>query len=346
MDSPPVAPPVSYVLPVLNEEGHLPTAVAAILDQDYAGDCEVILSLGPSTDGTNAVASALAAGDPRIRLVDNPVASSAAGMNRGLEAARNPIIVRVDSHTDLPPDYTTRMVAALRASGAAIVGGVMHAVGGGGFQSAVARAYNSPFGLGGASYHGAGVEGEAESAYLGVFRAEVVRQVGGYDETLMRGSDWDLARRIREAGHRVWLVPSVEVDYWPRSTVSGLRRQFFATGVWRGHLVRVQGRTPLRYLAPPALVVAVAAAPVAAAVAVRTTGPVRAAACLAASAPLVYGVALVGASAVLGGKTVRDRAENVAALATMHLSWGLGFLRGWAAGTGRVVDRSRVSTGT
>lgn len=337
------AAPVSYVMPVLNEEGHLPTAIAAIVDQDYTGDVEIILSLGPSTDATNEVAARLAEADPRIRLVDNPVASSAAGMNCGVAAARHGVIVRVDSHTDLPRDYTTEMVAALERSGAAVVGGIMHAVGGGGFQSAVARAYNSPFGLGGASYHGGAVEGEAESAYLGVFRAEVITEVGGYNETLMRGSDWELAQRIRAAGHRVWLVPSVQVDYWPRSTVAGLRRQFFATGVWRGHVSRLQGGTPpVRYLAPPALVLALAVSPVAAVVAARASGPGRVAACLAASTPVAYALGLAGASMVMGGSSLLDRVRNVQALATMHTSWGLGFLRGAVLGTGTVVDRSRV----
>lgn len=344
MDSTTDLPPVSYVMPVLNEEGHLAEAVAAIGRQDYPGDVEIILSLGPSTDATDKVAADLAAADPRIRLVDNPVASSAAGMNRGIEAAGHPIIVRVDSHTDLPPDYTTRMVAALKRSGAAVVGGVMHAVGEGGFQSAVARAYNSPFGLGGASYHGGATEGDAESAYLGVFRAEIFDEVGGYNESLMRGSDWELASRIRGAGHRVWLVPSVEVDYWPRGSFTGLRKQFFATGVWRGHVVRSMGGTPLRYLAPPAVVVALAASPIAAAVAPRLPQPLRALATVASAAPAVYLLGLVGASTVMGGKSLADRAGNVGALATMHVSWGLGFLRGWALGTGDVVDRSRVGT--
>ena len=63
---------VSYVMPVLNEAGYLEAAVASILAQDYAGEVEIVLALGPSTDGTDAIVERLIAADPRIRSVPNP----------------------------------------------------------------------------------------------------------------------------------------------------------------------------------------------------------------------------------------------------------------------------------
>mgnify|MGYP000954946969 CR=1 FL=1 len=337
-------PAVSYVMPVLNEERHLDAAVASILSQDYPGESELILALGASSDGTSAIASRLAAQDARVRLVDNPVNHIAAGLNLAIGVARHPVIVRVDAHVQLPPGYTATMVGALERTGAAVVGGLMDARGDTPFQRAVARAYNSPIGLGGGAYHGSEAEGEIDSAYLGVFDRAIFDVVGGYDETLLRGEDWELTSRIRAAGRKVWLVPSVRVAYWPRESADKLRRQMFATGAWRGELVRRQGRTPLRYLAPPALVVGCATAPVSA-LALATRRPpaaLRAVLALSAAAPLLYLAGLGAASARLGGDGVRDHARNVGALATIHTSWGLGFLRGWACGAASVVDSSRV----
>ena len=337
-------PAVSYVMPVLNEERHLDAAVASILSQDYPGESELILALGASSDGTSAIASRLAAQDARVRLVDNPVNHIAAGLNLAIGVARHPVIVRVDAHVQLPPGYTATMVGALERTGAAVVGGLMDARGDTPFQRAVARAYNSPIGLGGGAYHGSEAEGEIDSAYLGVFDRAIFDEVGGYDETLLRGEDWELTSRIRAAGRKVWLVPSVRVAYWPRESADKLRRQMFATGAWRGELVRRQGRTPLRYLAPPALVVGCATAPVSA-LALATGRPpaaLRAVLALSAAAPLLYLAGLGAASARLGGDGVRDHARNVGALATIHTSWGLGFLRGWACGAASVVDSSRV----
>lgn len=137
----------------------------------------------------------------------------------------------------------------------------MHAEGRTPFQKAVARLYNSPVGLGGGAYHGSSQEGEAESAYLGVMRRDVLDEVGLFDESIRRGEDWELNLRIRQAGHRVWFDPDLSVTYWPRESWLRLARQFRATGAWRGELVRRFGRSNgLRYFAPPALVAVVALA--------------------------------------------------------------------------------------
>src|SRR3954471_9806571 len=122
-------PGVSYVMPVLNEEDYIASAVASVLAQDYAGPTEVVLALGPSRDRTDAIVADLARTDDRIRTVANPRADIPIGLNAAIRAARYPIIVRVDAHAELPPGYTRRAVATLERTGAANVGGIMLARG-------------------------------------------------------------------------------------------------------------------------------------------------------------------------------------------------------------------------
>ena len=61
-------------MPVLNERDYLRHAVDTVLAQDVAGPTELILALGPSTDGTTELARELALRDDRIVLIDNPAA--------------------------------------------------------------------------------------------------------------------------------------------------------------------------------------------------------------------------------------------------------------------------------
>lgn len=341
----PEAVGVSYVMPVLNEAGHLAGAVAAVLAQEYEGESELIVALGSSTDDTDAIAAELAAADPRVRLVPNPANDVSSGLNVAIRASRFPVVIRVDAHSDLSPGYTRTAVAALRRTGAANLGGVMVAKGKGRVQEAIARAYNSPFGLGGGVYHHGKEEAPADSAYLGVFRREVLFEVGLFDESQRRGQDWELNSRLRAAGYLVLFLPQLEIVYWPRSSLEGLRRQMYATGVWRGHLARRQGRTPLRYLPPPLVAVTVLGS--VACLLLQAFGVVRGAGNWVAGV-LHLGAAgyLAGATAVgmarLGGRGVIDRLLNAAVLIVMHLSWGLGFLRGVGFGAERTVDRSRV----
>ncbi|PZQ91951.1 MAG: glycosyl transferase family 2 [Leifsonia xyli] len=342
------APGVSYVMPVLNEVGYVEDAVRSVLAQDYPGAVEVILALGPSTDGTAEVVARLVADDPRIRVVENPGVDIPIGLNRAIEAARHPVIVRVDAHSELSPGYTARGVETLARTGAASVGGVMAAAGRPGVQAAIARAYNSRFGLGGASYHDddAVKEGPAESAYLGVMDAAVLRQVGGYDETLRRGEDWELNFRLRNSGHLVWFDPALQVKYWPRSSWGALTRQFWATGVWRGELVRrLGGRNSLRYFAPPAFVVnlllCVLVLPL------LVTGAVGGWAgwllALVYLGPLLY-LALLGFAALRSPGSLLDRMRVARAITIMHLSWGSGFLVGVSRGARDAVDTSRTES--
>ena len=341
-------PGVSYVMPVYNEAVYIDDAIESVLGQHYDGECELVIVLGPSTDGTTERVVARAATDARIRIVDNPDLSIPRSLNLGIRSAAHDVIVRVDAHTELPADYTAVGVATLQRTGAASVGGLMVATGRGRLQSAIASAYNSRFGLGGGAYHGAVSEGPAESAYLGLMRRGPLERVGLYDEGLKRGEDWELNLRLREAGNLVWLDPALRVAYWPRDTWAKLARQFTATGIWRGELVRrLGGRNSLRYFAPPALVLASALSLVL--IALELTGVVSGVAAWLLSVvylgPVLYAVLLllllVSRSS---GERFSDRATFVAVIAVMHFSWGAGFIRGLVVGARDAVDTSRIES--
>ena len=339
---------VSFVMPVLNERAYLEHAIRSVLTQELTVPAELVLALGPSTDGTTELAQRLAAEDDRIRLVDNPAAHIPVGLNAAIRASRYDTIVRVDAHSELSPGYAARALDALERTGAANVGGVMHADGRTPFQKAVARLYNSPVGLGGGAYHGGTQEGEAESAYLGVMRRAVIEEVGLFDESIRRGEDWELNLRIRQAGHLVWFDPSLSVTYWPRESWLRLARQFRATGAWRGELVRRYGRrNGIRFFAPPALVVLVAMALVVGAL--QLTGAITGLISTIISAivylPLLaYALLVIAVASLPGGGRFRQRLWTLAVLPTMHLSWGLGFLGGVLRGAGDTVDASRLGT--
>lgn len=334
-------PAVSYVVPVLNDAAALEHAVSTVLAQDYPGEQEVVVAVAPSHDGTREVADELARRDSRVHVVDNVDVHIPCGLNRAIAAAQGEVVVRVDAHSELPPGYTRRMVDTLRRTGAANVGGVMAARGSTPLQASVAVAYNTGLGLGGGAYHSGTIEGPSESAYLGVFRRDIVEPLGWYDETLRRGEDYELNQRILAAGHLIWFVPDVHVGYSPRSTWPALAKQMYATGVWRGELVRRFRWTSVRYLAAPLLVCGLAMS--AAVGAAHALGAPRWPWSAFYLTPVVYAgfLAYVASSAAPG--TWRDRTRHAAVVGAIHLTWGVGFIKGVLLGARSTIDRSRVN---
>ncbi|MDX3357855.1 glycosyltransferase, partial [Streptomyces sp. ME01-24h] len=78
-------PAVSVIMPVLNEERHLRNSVRHILEQDYAGELEVVIALGPSGDRTDEIAAELVREDPRVHTVPNPTGRTPTARNRTLK---------------------------------------------------------------------------------------------------------------------------------------------------------------------------------------------------------------------------------------------------------------------
>jgi glycosyltransferase involved in cell wall biosynthesis len=319
-------------MPVRNEQAHLAGAVESVLSQNYPGNLEITLAIGPSIDQTDEVAKELAAKYSNLKLIENPKGLTTSGLNLAIALSTSDVIIRVDAHSELAPNYIARGVEILAETRSVLVGGVMSAVGKTKLQKAVAFGYGSRFGLGGGSYHVGGKAGESESAYLGIFDAKALKAVGGYDEKIIRGEDWDLAQRLKTSGGKVWFSPELVVKYWPRSNIKALAWQFYSTGIWRGDLTRrAPGKASIRYFLPPlALVILVGL------VVLASLGVIGE---LDLIIPIaLYLLVLAFASATAKQLGILDRLAIFIALPVMHLSWASGFWIGLAFGAKKIVD--------
>jgi len=207
-------PSVTVIMPVRNEQAHLVGSVESVLSQNYPGNLEITLAIGPSVDETDIVAKELTSRHSNIKMIENPKGLTTSGLNLAIALSTSDVIIRVDAHSELAEGYIARGVEILAESRSVLVGGVMSAVGKTALQKAVAFGYGSRFGLGGGSYH--------------------------------------LAQRLKALGGKVWLSPELVVKYWPRSNIKALAWQFYSTGIWRGDLTRrAPGKASIRYFLPP-----------------------------------------------------------------------------------------------
>ncbi len=308
-------------MPIRNEAAHLSTAVAAVTAQDYPGRVRIYLGVGPSDDGTEQVADdlavQLAADGVELSVVPNPSGRTPAALNVAIRAGHAPIVVRVDGHSELSDGYIQRAVTTMQQQGAVNVGGLQVPVASTPFEQAVAEATTSWLGTGGASYRVGGEAGPVDTVFLGVFDRAAIEAVGLFDEQLIRNQDYELNIRLRQAGGTVWFDPELSVGYRPRGTWKALARQYFEYGQWKSVVMRRYPESArLRQVVPVVAIGAVVASTV-----LSVKRP------LLALAPLAYVAALAttpGTSSPVG------RLRRMLALATIHIAWSSGVVRGAA----------------
>lgn len=325
----------SILMPVRNEGQSITRCLDAALAQNYLPEkLEVLVADGMSDDGTRDIIRGYQEKHPNLRLVDNPGRIVPTGMNAALKVARGEIIVRVDGHTIIAPDYVSKCVEALQRSGADNVGGRMNAAGKGAFGEAVAVATSSPFGVGGARFHYSELEEWVDTVYMGAWPRRVFDEIGMFDEELVRDQDDELNYRLREHGGRILLCPEIKSQYTVRSSPKALWKQYFQYGYWK---VRVMQKHPkqmrMRQFVPPAFVTSLllsAMLAVAFPVGRLLLGGIVGMYVLCNLMASVYTASKAGWSHLVLLPVV---------YAILHLSYGMGFVVGMVRFAGRWRDR-------
>jgi len=262
-------------MPIRNEAAYIRRSLGSVLGQDYPAErLEILVVDGMSDDGTREIVAELAneAGSmtnrrgqtthpaphnrlPPVRLLDNPQRIVATALNIGLDHAKGQVIVRVDGHTEIAPDYVRRCVEALQRTGADNVGGRMDPIGAGPFGRAVAVATSTPFGVGGGRFHYSNREEWVDTVYLGAWPRAVFQHIGAFDTELVRNQDDEFNYRLRKHGGKILLSPAIRSRYVSRNSPGQLWRQYFQYGYWK---VRVLQKHPRqmqpRQFAPPLFV--------------------------------------------------------------------------------------------
>jgi hypothetical protein len=257
---------------------------------------------------------------PRVACIDNPERTVSSALNRAISQASGELVIRVDGHCELAPDYLATCVRVLHETGADVVGGVARAQGQGPQGRAIAAALTSRFGVGTAAWHYADTPRWVDTVPFACYRRSVLERVGGFDEELVRNQDDEFNFRLIQAGGRIWLDPAIRSRYWSRASLGGLARQYFQYGAFKVRVMQKRGGVASgRHLVPAAFVLAVAAALGAAGLG----KPWPAIALLGA-----YGLGTLAAALVAARDEPAAAPLVAAAFPVLHFGYGLGFLAG------------------
>jgi succinoglycan biosynthesis protein ExoA len=331
-----MSPKVSIVVPCYNEQSTILSMLKAFRVQTFPrAQMEVVVADGMSTDGTRAAIAAFQRDFPdlEVRVVENDQRTIPSGVNRAIEAARGEIIVRFDGHSKPYPDYVANCIAAHEAGRGANVGGVWEIYPGADtwIAKSIAVAAAHPLGVGDALYRHAKHAVEVDTVPFGSFHRALIDQIGFFDETLLTNEDYEFNARVRKSGGKIWLDPSIRSIYFARSTLGELVRQYWRYGFWKWRMLRRYPDTlRWRQALPPLFVLSL----ILLVVLSIFIFPAR----ILLAVELILYVSIM----ILAGFRAAIQQQKAylifgvpLAIATMHLSWGSGFL--WSLLTSSVL---------
>lgn len=324
------SPMVTVVMPVYNESASIDKSLSSVLCQDYPEDrIEILIADGGSKDGTLDRIGCVIAANPkrRIRLLNNPLRTAGAALNLMIREATGQIIIRVDGHVEIAPDYVRLCVQPLSTTDVFNVGGVISTAGFGFMGGAIAVAVSSFWGNGGARYRWRPI---SEPVYVdtvpfGSWRQETLRRLGLFEEWRVN-EDCEFNARILEAGGRILLHPHIKATYFSRRSLRSLAQQYFQYGRLK---CRVIARHPrqlrVRQVVPAAFVLTLLAA-LMTEMLTETHTPLF----LIASVGYVFTTGIASVLAAFRAQRPCFTLALPAVFATLHLSYGTGALLGAA----------------
>src|SRR6185312_8964250 len=237
-------PAISVVVPAFNRETTLSVTLDSLLAQTYTAWEAIVVDDG-SSDGTAALAERYAARDSRIRVHRQANAGVSGARNRGIELARAAWLFFLDADDWIVPTAFEALTDALAADPEADVayGGYVR-VDDAGREVEPERPKHE------ADFFPVFARTCAMAVHTCLVRAQLVRDVGGFDADLVTCEDWDLWQRIARMGARFVGVPDYIARYRLRlGSASGRGSRMLADGlrvIDRGH-----GDDPRLPTAPP-----------------------------------------------------------------------------------------------
>lgn len=318
---------VTVIIPVRNEVADIGGCIDALGSQDLPlADVQLLVVDGASEDGTrDEVLRATARyGFGEVTILDNPARRTSVGLNVGLREASGEFVARVDARSRIEAGYLRSCAATLqRRPDVGVVGGsqLARARSPRPVDVGIAGALRNRLATGMSRYRRSSTSGPSDTVWMGFFRTEELRGLGGWSDAVALNEDYELNARYRAAGRTVWFDASLRSDYLPRTSLAALGRQYFRFGRVKG-MWWARGRRP----APRQLVLLAAPFGMGAVVAgaVRRLGPLPAAA-----------VPLLLVAVERTGRT--DRAGEgpspvmaSAAIGVLCSSWWVGVLAGFA----------------
>jgi succinoglycan biosynthesis protein ExoA len=321
---------VSIIVPCLNEQATIRLMLEAVYCQSFPRhEMEVIIADGMSTDETLHEIDRFKDEFPglTVRVVTNDQRNIPSGLNKAIQVSNGEYLIRLDGHSEPEPEYIAKCVQDLIDRKGDNVGGRWEIKPRNNSWQArsISIAASHPLGVGDARYRIGGKAQPVETVPFGAFRRELINKIGLFDETLLSNEDYEFNARIRKAGGTVWFDPEICSTYFAASNFSQLAKQYFRYGFWKARMLRLHPDTlRWRQALPPAFILSLVLALIVGIV----CNPLFLILMLELACYTLF-MLIVSVQTLIKQRNISVSFGVPSAIATMHFSWGCGFIWSW-----------------
>lgn len=242
------------VIPCFNEEKFIEGVLHHFIDDTKKLNALIVIVDGESLDRTPQLAQELSEKFDNVEYLNNPKRLQSAALNIAAQkyGDRAPVLIRIDAHSKYPKGFIETLLKEQEKTAASSVVVSMNTIAENGFQKAVAVAQNSKMGNGGSAHRLISGEGKwVDHGHHALFTSESFLQTGGYDESFSHNEDAEYDYRLVKSGGKIWLTGETHLDYYPRSTVKGLFKQYYNFGKGRAkNILKHKIKPKLRQMIP------------------------------------------------------------------------------------------------
>lgn len=248
-------PRVTVVMPVYNSRDTIGKCLESLMVLDHLSFEVIVLDDG-STDGTPEISE----GYTSVRTVRLQRGGPSRARNIGINMARGEFVAFTDGDCVVDRDWLTELEKGFLSPEIAGVGGDQKSPADDSEKGKLIQDFMKCIGFvtGYIKTDRSMRETEHNPSCCSMYRKQVLREVGGFDEALFPSEDVELDLKVKRLGYKLMYNPAASVAHYRPSTYAGFARMMRRYGQSQWPLVRKYGMFRKIHFVPPALAVGIA----------------------------------------------------------------------------------------
>ena len=252
---------ISVVVPSRNEEDNIAKCIDHIYNNNLPDgvDIEVIIVDGLSDDDTYERVKKLQTKYTSLQIIKNEDRTTPKAFNIGIKHAKGDYIQIVGARQFLSPNYLKTSLSSFNLDDKILcVGGAVENVFLNPKSELIAKAMDSPFGVGGGNFRIAKTSGFVDTVGTPMYPKSTFEKFGLFDELLVRNQDDEFNYRITSNGFKIYQNKDAVIQYLVRASFKNLKKQYYQYGYWKVYVnKKVKSVTTVRQLFPAILVLSI-----------------------------------------------------------------------------------------